>query len=441
MIFETITRLRDKLIGNAADTVLQARIFHAISTIALIGLALALLVNIWIKVPLVNTTLIVAWVAIAALFINSRHYGRSQISIIFFNIGSSIILIFNYFINSGIQGPTLLLYLLLLVFTLSVMPIRQFLYWIVINVSIIVALLLSEYYRIGSVQVTYAKRGDLFLDTITTYICIVACIGVVLSYLIHSYKREKNNAIKASKALEAANDSKTRLFSILSHDLRSPFNSIASYLETLHEYELSAEERRFLERTLLDETKNMQVMLHNLLSWTKSQMEGGTSVNLTRLNLSKIVKDCLLVQQAAADLKLVTIQVQINSLVELYADRDMLKIVINNLINNAIKFTPSGGKIQIYSSHDSDKVKFHIADDGIGIPKERQDSLFTFHATSTYGTNYEKGVGLGLILCKEYTEMQNGQISFRSLPNKGTEFIVEFAEFVNEHAAVNEKYC
>jgi len=437
-MIKTITRLHDKLIGSAADTPLQARIFHEVSVIALIGLILALIVNILIKVPLVNTVLAAAWIVIAAMYINSRYFGKLQWSLILYSAATSILMAFNYFINSGIQGPTLILYLLSLVFTLSVMPTRQFLYWILINVGMVVTLLLVEYYHIGSIKITYARRSDLFLDTITTYVCVVACIGVLLSYLINSYEREKNNALKASQALKAANDSKTRLLSILSHDLRSPFNSIASYLETLHKYELSAEERHFLERTLLEETKNMQGMLHNLLTWTKSQMDGGTSVNLMKLNLSEVVTSCLLVQQAAADLKSVSIQVRIEPSINLHADPDMLKLVVNNLVNNAIKFTPVGGEIQIYSSCDPGRVKLHIADNGIGIPKERQDNLFTFHATSTYGTNNEKGIGLGLILCKEYTEMQNGQISVSSRPGIGTKFTLEFAEFVGDPVTIAE---
>lgn len=255
----------------------------------------------------------------------------------------------------------------------------------------------------------------------------------MLSYLIKNYEREKDNALKASQALEVANNSKTRLLSILSHDLRSPLNSITTYLETLNGYELSAEERQFLEKNLLNETKNMQVMLHNLLSWTKSQMDGGTSVNLVRLNLSEMVADCLLIQQTAAKIKSVAIYADVDPSLELYADTDMLKLVIQNLVNNAIKFTPAGGEIQINSNCDRGRLRLNITDNGIGIPKERQANLFTLHATSTYGTNNEKGVGLGLILCKEYTELQNIQISFSSLPGNGTKFTLEFAELASDN--------
>lgn len=422
----SIRRLHTKLIGSSTDTPLQARIFHEVSVIAMIGLPLAILVNAIIKVPMVTIALSAAWVVTVAMYINSRYFGRLQLSFILFSAGTSVLMAFNYFINSGINGPTLILYLLSLVFTLSVMPTRQYVFWMLINVGIIVGLLLVEYYNSGSVKITYAKRSDMFLDIATTYISVVVCIGAVLSYLINSYQREKNNALTASLALKEANDSKIRLLSILSHDLRSPLNSIASFLETLNEYELSAEERKFLESSLLNETKNTQVMLHNLLNWTKSQMDGGTSVNMVRLNLSDVVSACMLVQQAAAHIKNIKIEVDIDPEIELQADLDMLKLVIRNLINNAIKFTLLGGEIHIYSTYDSGHLQLHIKDNGLGIPLEKQENLFKLNAASTYGTNNEKGVGLGLILCKEYIELQKGTISFTSVPGNGTTFMLAF---------------
>lgn len=421
-------QLHVKLIGNNGEIPLQARIFHEVSVIAMIGLPLALLVNMIIKVPLVNMTLSATWIVIVVMYINSRYFGRFQLSFILFSVGTTALIAFNYFINSGIQGPTLILYLLSLVFTLAVMPPRQYVFWTLMNVGIVAILLLAEYYCSGFIKTTYTDRNDLFLDTITTYIFVVACIGVVLSYLIKSYEREKNNTQLTSVSLKEANDAKTRLLSILSHDLRSPLNSITSFLEILHEHDLSAEERRFLERNLLNETKNTQVMLQNLLNWTKSQMDGGSSVNMVKLNLSGVVKTCLLVQQAAADIKNITICVNVDPSIELTADLDMLKLVILNLINNAIKFTLPDGKIQIISSVDNGFTQLHIMDNGVGIPMDRQADLFKLNASSTYGTSNEKGVGLGLILCKEYIEMQKGRISVMSAPGDGTTFTLEFAD-------------
>lgn len=425
---KSFKQLYIKLIGNNSDIPLQARIFHEVSVIAMIGLPLALLVNFVIKVPVANLVLSATWIVIVVMYINSRYFGRFQFSFIFFNVGTSALIAFNYFINSGIQGPTLILYLLSLFFTLSVMPPRHYVFWMVMNVAIVAVLLFADYHNTGFIKNTYANRRDLFLDTITTYIFVVTCIGMVLSYLVKSYEREKNNAQMTSLSLKEANDSKTRLLSILSHDLRSPLNSITNFLETLNEYDLSAEERRFLERNLLNETKNTQVMLQNLLNWTKSQMHGGTSVNMVKLNLSGVVKTCLLVQQSAADIKNITICVNIDPSIELTADLDMLKLVILNLINNAIKFTLPNGKIQIICSVGNGFIQLHIIDNGVGIPMDRQADLFKLNASSTYGTSNEKGVGLGLILCKEYIEMQKGQISFISVPGNGTTFTLEFAD-------------
>lgn len=419
--------MQTKGIGDAEDTPLHARVFHAVSLIALIGLPLALFVNFFIMVPWANVALTAAWLLIAALYVISRCFGKLRLSLILFCVGTSILMAFNYLINSGIQGPTLILYLLALVFTLTVMPTRQFLYWMLFNIGIVCGLLIYEFYHADSVQFTYNERSDLFIDTATTYVAVVGCIGAVLFFLIHSYEREKNKALRASQALKAANDSKTRLLSILSHDLRSPFNSLSSYLEMLSEFEVSSEERQSLERSLLDETKSMQVMLYNLLSWTKSQMDDGAGVKLTKLNLSAIVAECMQVQQTAAAIKSISIRTQVDQAIELTADPNMLKLVIQNLLNNAVKFTPSGGEILIFSQHESGSIKLHVADNGIGIPLDRQDNLFTFHATSTYGTNHEKGIGLGLLLCKEYTELQHGRISFSSQQGQGTTFTLEFA--------------
>lgn len=419
-------RILSNCIGSAENTLLRARIFHTVSIIALIGLLTALFINSFVNLPWVNLILSATWILTAVSFVLSRVFGKLRIGLILFSIGTSVFMIFNYFVNAGIGGPTLLLFLLSFAFTSTLMPTRQIWGWMFYNLAITGSLIIFEYLNPDFVQFSYNERSALFLDKATTYVCVVLCMGAVLFFLIHSYEREKANALKASQALQAANDSKTRLFSVLSHDLRSPLNSIAGYLETLNEFELSDEERQSLERHLLDETKSMQVMLHNLLSWTKAQMDGGTKVNLTKINLSAGLAECLSLQQAAAARKSILIHTRVDPEMVLYADRDMLKLVIQNLVNNAIKFTPSGGEIKIYSQQEPGVIKLHISDNGVGIPLDQQANLFTFHASSSYGTNNEKGVGLGLILCKEYTEMQNGRISFSSQPDKGTTFSLEF---------------
>lgn len=155
-------------------------------------------------------------------------------------------------------------------------------------------------------------------------------------------------------------------------------------------------------------------------------MDGGTRVSLTPLNLNEVIETCLRIQHSAAMEKLITIRNTADPEICILADLDMLKLVMRNLINNAIKFTRSGGEIVISNDIKDGCGVLTIQDNGIGISPEQQKNLFSMETSSTYGTNNEKGVGLGLMLCKEFTEMQGGNISFTSCIGEGTTFNLSF---------------
>ena len=104
----------------------------------------------------------------------------------------------------------------------------------------------------------------------------------------------------------------------------------------------------------------------------------------------------------------------------------MLELVIRNLINNAIKFTPTGGQVSIGLQMNRDTCNLTIADNGIGIDPSQQEELFSLKTQSTFGTNNEKGIGLGLVLCKELLALQQGELWFDSVPGKGTTFYASF---------------
>ncbi len=425
-----IKNLFSTAIGETEAFSLRKRIYHAASIIALLWLPFAFGVNLIISLPGVSIALTGVWIFFLILYLMSRYWNLSNLSLILFAIGCTTFVCINYFINSGLLGPSLILFILSVVLVLAVMPTRQFLIWLLINVLIVTSIVIFEYRNEEIIEITYSGRYDYFIDMLSTYIAVVCVIGAVLFFLVRNYNHEKNKAIQASKALENANNSKTRLFSVLSHDLRSPLNSITGYLETLNKYELTPQERQSLEQSLLDETKGMQVMLNNLLSWAKTQMEGGNTVNIVWLDLEQIVKECLVLQLNAAQRKGIQLTSNIDASLKVLADRDMLKLVITNLITNALKFTPQGGEVLIFAEQKDDFINIHIQDNGIGISKEKQGSLFTFSAGSTYGTNFEKGIGLGLVLCKEFVELQNGKIHFKSEPNQGTTFTLTFPQNV-----------
>ncbi|TCC98085.1 HAMP domain-containing sensor histidine kinase [Pedobacter psychroterrae] len=422
----SLKKLHSQLIGLPDSTTLQARIFHEVSLIAMFAVSVGIIANFIIGVPYVNINLSITLLVICGAYYNSRYFGRLKLSVIIFTVSSGLMLLVNYFINSGIKGPTLLLCLVSMVFTLSVMPSRQYFFWVLFNACIVSVLMGIEYFYPQTVKDTYISRTGYFVDILTTYLGVIACIGVVLTYLIKGHHAEKAKAMNASIALKVANDSKTRLLSILSHDLRSPLNSIQSFLEVLVDYDLAENEKTEIKQALLKETKNTQVMLFNLLSWTKAQMEGGVKVNLTGLNLNEVIVACLNLQQSTAMEKMITIENNVDRDMSIIADLDMLKLVVRNLLNNAIKFTRSGGEIIIKSEIKGAQGILTIQDNGIGIPPEQQKELFSVESNSTYGTNNEKGVGLGLLLCKEFTELQGGTISLISSTEAGTSFSLTF---------------
>lgn len=163
-------------------------------------------------------------------------------------------------------------------------------------------------------------------------------------------------------------------------------------------------------------------MMTNLLSWSKSQLEG-VQVNLHPVNIQRLLKDMLKVEGSIANDKGVELEYSIDDDIYVMADPNMLLLVIRNLISNAIKFTPAGGMIEVVVEV-GEGCLITITDSGKGIDEIDQEFVFSLKAKSTFGTNNEKGVGLGLILCKEFIELLGGTISFVSIPGEGTSFVV-----------------
>lgn len=421
-----LSKLHTKLVGPVDTTSIQARIFHEVCLMGILALPVSFIVNLFVGVPYLNVMLISIFFAICLVYYNSRYRNNLDSSVQLFTFFTNLFLPINYFFNAGIAGPTLMLSLLSVVFTVAVMPRRRALIWIAFSLVSMFVMFYIDYTNPELITNSYPNRAGLFMDLLSSYLATTVCIIVVLSYLIKSQQSENLKAVEASIALKAANDSKTKLLSILSHDLRSPLNSIQGFLEILVDFDLEEGERKAIKAKLLKETKGTQEMLFNLLSWTKSQMEGGVKVNLIAVNLYQIIESCIDIQRAAAFEKNISIINTVDHQVFVNADIDMLKLVIRNLLNNAIKFTNPGGKISTSSEVTGQLGELIIADNGIGIAEAKAANIFTLNSESTYGTNNEKGVGLGLLLCKEFTELQNGKITLTTSPKTGTSFCLQF---------------
>jgi len=238
-------------------------------------------------------------------------------------------------------------------------------------------------------------------------------------------KEAEQQLIKYTEELKESNAAKDKFFSIISHDLKGPFQGLLGYSEIfIEDYNmLSDEERVRYANDINSFGKEIHNFLANMLEW--SRLETGTiKVEPENINLCDKVDDITRLLFATANNKQIILINNVDEKISVFADDSMLSSIIQNLISNGIKFTNIGGSITIDSTIINDKVEVRISDTGIGMTEEVKNKLFKVgsHHT-TKGTNNEGGTGLGLLLCKEMIEKNGGEIKVESELNKGTSFI------------------
>jgi two-component system sensor histidine kinase/response regulator len=233
---------------------------------------------------------------------------------------------------------------------------------------------------------------------------------------------------RARDGLKEANAAKDKFFSIISHDLRTPFAIIIGFAEYLIDNFGKTDDVKSLElyQDILSISKRSHQLFENLLQWARSQA-GCIEFKPEVLNIHEIVKDVVgLVKDRAKEkgIQLIT-DVPDNLIVR--ADKNMLSTILRNLTNNAVKFTQAGGRVEIMMQRENGGYQICVTDDGVGIPKAALNKLFRIDEhISTHGTDQEEGAGLGLILVREFVEKHGGRISVESEEGKGSRFTVNF---------------
>lgn len=434
---EKISRLWTNLIGEPLAFPMEYRIYHSITLIAIISLLYNIPFNYAIGLNGPASISLLGCITFAWLYYRSRFQRKIRSSIIITAILADLIFVVNYFYNAGINGPTDMMMGLSILLIIAITPHKQHKIWLSLNIAIVLALHVIQYYRPQWVPNNYQARADEFFDKTSAYIVVVILIYYTIKYIRRKYDYERLKAEEKTRAvedqnqyilmqneqLEQINTEKNKLMSIIAHDLRAPLSNIQNYLELVSAYGLDKEEREVVEGDLLKVTQNTLNMLSKLLIWSKSQMDG-VVVKLSDINLLDTLKNTLELERSLALKKEISLTYKIDPTVTVVADSDMLQLVMRNLVSNAIKFTPAGGTITINTKIVMNECKLEIKDSGKGIAYEQQGDIFSLKAKSTFGTNNEKGVGLGLLLCKEFTEQQGGRIGFESTPGIGSTFFI-----------------
>ncbi|MBX2975662.1 MAG: HAMP domain-containing histidine kinase [Ignavibacteriaceae bacterium] len=237
---------------------------------------------------------------------------------------------------------------------------------------------------------------------------------------------EKNQELKLyAEELKTNLQTRDKFFSIISHDLRSPFQGFLGLTSNLAHYyqSFSEEEITTISAELNKEANNLYKLISNLLEWARMQ-QGAVTFNPEEFNLCKLIDSNVEMFLRGANNKEISLKNLCDKEISVFADLKMIDSVIRNLISNAIKFTNRGGTITIIVNKIEDKyVQVSVVDNGIGISKENIEKLFRIDVkVRETGTEGESSTGLGLLLCKEFVEKNNGKITVESEEGKGSKF-------------------
>lgn len=432
-----VLKIWEKLVGSKNGFSLENRVFNSVCVISMGILLVFIPFNLLIGLPLVSMVFLASFFLCLYVYYLARYKKKYQAGANAYAVTTLAVLSANYFLNDGMDGPTVLGFFLSFQFIIAIKPPRTYWLWVIVHIVIVLALYMYEGYHPEWVIHNYRNHNIKIADMFTTYLVILVFLFFVINFIRRNYYYEKLSAERRAEAietqhlqiaaqhlqLERLNQEKNKLFSIISHDLKSPLDSIRSYLELLSAQMITEEERAVFEKELLLVTGNTSELLQNLLSWSKSQMEG-SAIKLVPLNMYVTLHTSLDVQEKIAANKGILLTYSIDDDVQVIADHDMLQLVVRNLVSNAIKFTSPGGTIKIKSFINGNRCELLIKDTGKGIPEDVKGHIFTLKTSSTFGTMNEKGVGLGLVLCKEFTDMQGGRIWFESEEGKGTTFYI-----------------
>lgn len=224
-----------------------------------------------------------------------------------------------------------------------------------------------------------------------------------------------------TQQLTDLNTLKNKLFSIIAHDLKSPLYALRNLFHNVQLYDLPGDEIKILIPEVLNELSYTTGLMENLLQWAKSQMQA-ESVKPQMLDIAGITGEVLQLLRLQAEAKRIYIDSKIQRPVYVYADKDMINLVLRNLLSNAIKFTPEEGSIFIDAHEMRSHIEVVVKDTGTGISEDGLRRLMEANYYTTRGTIGEAGTGLGLMLVKEFLSRNGGQMRIESEPGKGSTF-------------------
>jgi len=344
-----------------------------------------------------------------------------------------------WYSNGGIDGSNDIIFIVTFILAIIMVQGKKRIYVLIIFVFVKSVLYFIQLYR-PDLILPFPSEKARWMDLYSTSLYTSLIIYLIINFLHRNYTRERNKVEDSKKELlvmnqklKELNDIKDILFSIISHDLRSPFNSIIGFSKLLvqNSAKYDTEHVKKIAGNINITANETYLMLDNLLKWSRIQKEMDKT-EFIRCNLQSTVDESNTMYKNSALIKNITIKNLIDPEIFIFCDEEMTKTISRNLLVNAIKFTQLGGSISISAIKNEKMVEIIFADSGIGISEDRLPELFDIKKNkSTRGTSSEKGTGLGLHLCKILVEKQGGKIRVESKLDKGSKFIFTLPQYLD----------
>ena len=366
------------------------------------------------------------FVSAIALFLNSRH--KFQEALLVYFIFYPLFTCFSYIngINFGIE-LSFVLYGILAVFFIRDHGYMAFsIGFSMVSYFILVVVLKKYQYHLEQVNfIGYMINQALMILYIFYGLYLVKRENTNYqeSIEISNTALQKNNTEiqKQAQELDQLNSLKNKLFSVIAHDLKAPMYALRNLFDDIQKQDMPAEEIKELVPDVKNDLNYTVSLMDNLLQWAKSQMQAYT-VKAEAHNVKEMIDEVMQVLCLQAEAKKIHIENKAADAYNIWADRDMINLVLRNLISNAIKFSPSGAKIFVGTFDQQKVTEVYVKDSGKGISDEELKKIGSQEFYTSNGTAHEQGTGLGLMLCKEFLAKNNGKLRIQSEPGKGSVF-------------------
>lgn len=386
-----------------------AKIFAllAFGLLLLLGISDVLLgmspVIVWVKIGL-------AFPFLGAYFLISK-YGKAQLSLNILLLLAHLVICFNFKYNDGNDGPTIYAFFLMLVVSSLLIQGWGKVAWFVGSLAMFFILFYGE--NAGYIEVVnyYDSTQNQFIDHAVTILWISLFVFTVLHYFTKSYRNQNQllNTIKLRQEqtleeVKMLNDQKNRLIAILSHDLKNPIGMLHMTLDMVDKGHFEPGEMEQILSNLKRQSFHLNKVLNNTLSWVMTELED-SPIQLHQISLTELTEEMREMMQVQAQEKNQNIELKVTGN-DLYISVEIneIKIILKNLLDNAIKFAPINSTVDLCLEMDNNKISWSVSNPGETISEVDQKNLFCFRARTSYGTKKEKGTGVGLPLCRRIAD-------------------------------------